>query len=85
MCSETSTCQWIPDYTSVTFRRFPINHFDAALIVQVPEPQRAVNWTTDDARVIKLQTCDGVLMAVKCLDAVSTERPHLAYTGLILI
>lgn len=64
----------------MTFRRLPVNHFDVALIVQVPEPQCAVNRAADDAFVVKLQTCDGVLMAVKCLDTVATERPHLEHS-----
>ena len=64
----------------MTFRRLPVNHFDAALTVKIPEPQCTVNWTTDDARIIKLQACDGILMAVKRLNTLSTERPYLPRT-----
>jgi len=69
-----------PDDAGVSLRGLPVDDFDVARTVQVPEAQRAVNRPADDARLIKLQARDGVLMTMQCLHADSTERPHLTQT-----
>jgi len=69
----------LPDDAGVALGCLPVNHSDTMRIVQVPEPQCAVNWAADDAPVVKLQTRDCVLVAMKSLQTFSTERPHLEF------
>ena len=72
------TAAYRPDHPRVSLGVFPVDGADTGPVVDVPELEGTVQGPTDDARRVKLQTGDSVLVSHQRPQTHSLVVPHLS-------
>ena len=72
------TAAYRPDHPRVSLGVFPVDGADTGPVVDVPELEGTVQGPADDARRVKLQTGDSVLVSHQRPQTRSLVVPHLS-------